>query len=315
LDYDPEAQAPVWIDFLDKVFAGDVEIIAYVQRLLGYCLTGDVSEQILPIFHGSGSNGKSTLLNVILEMLGTDYAIKGSMDLLMVKRSETHPTERADLFGKRLVCCMESEENRRLAESLVKELTGGDRIRARRMREDFWEFKPTHKIILCTNHRPVIRGTDHAMWRRLALVPFDVKFWDPDKGETGPEELRMDKQMERKLRRELPGIQAWCVEGCLAWRKDGLRMPHKVLEATHGYRQEQDTLGSFLAECCDRLPQAWAAASALYERYQEWCQKNGEKDVCNQTRLALALKERGFTNKKNSKGYMAWLGLKLRDKD
>src|SRR5262249_33973270 len=148
--------------------AGNEPLIRFVQRALGYCLTGSVQEQILLIFWGSGSNGKSLLLNVILDLLGDDYAIKAPPDFLMVKTG-AHPTERADLFGKRRVVAVETEAGARLAEALVKDLTGGDLIRARRMREDFWQCAPTHKLILCTNHKPKIRGTDPAIWRRPRL--------------------------------------------------------------------------------------------------------------------------------------------------
>src|SRR5262249_46370128 len=157
------------------------------QRLCGYCLTGDVSEQILPILHGPGQNGKSTILGSLLAMVGLDYGMKAMPDLLMAKRHETHPTDRADLFGKRLVGAIEKAEGRRLDETMVKELTGGDKIRARRMREDSWEFDPTHKIMLCTNHRPVIKGTDAAIWRRPKLIPFNVTIPDAERDKALPE--------------------------------------------------------------------------------------------------------------------------------
>ena len=174
----------------------------YLQRFVGYCLTSIVSEQCLWIFWGSGANGKSTLLNIVLEMLGTDYAMKAPVDFLM-RKSGSHPTEKADLFRKRLVACVETGEGKQLDEVLVKELTGGDRIRARRMNEDFWEFTATHKAILCTNHKPVIKGTYNAMWRRLSLIPFTVCIPDD----------QQDKHLLDKLRRELPGILAWAVRG------------------------------------------------------------------------------------------------------
>jgi putative DNA primase/helicase len=284
IEYHPKAIAPLWEAFLQTIFAGKAELIGYVQRLLGHCLTGDVSEQILSIFWGTGANGKSTLLNIILAMLGPDYAIKAAADLLMTKRGETHPTERADLFGKRFVVCIETEENRRLAESLVKDLTGGDRQRARRMREDFWEFDPTHKVILCTNHKPVIRGTDHAMWRRIHLVPFTVTI----------AKEKQDKKLVDKLKQELPGILAWCVQGCLEWQRNGLGMPEEVMAATTEYRNDQDVLGAFLSECCLVGPDYRAMARMLYAKYKEWCEENGEKNPATQKQFGTALTERGF---------------------
>ncbi len=298
VSYDPDAKPMLWYEFLTKIFAGRSKLIHYIQRLLGYCLTGDVSEQILPIFWGSGANGKSTLLNVILDMLGQDYAIKAASDLLMTKHNDTHPTEKADLFGRRLVACVETDENRRLAETLVKDLTGGDRVRARRMREDFWEFAPTHKPILCTNHRPVIRGTDHAIWRRIRLVPFTVVI----------PEAEQDKQLPEKLRAELPGILAWCVAGCMEWQREGLGTPEEVKTATAEYRSEQDILGEFIQECCLVHREARTRAGAIYQAYQAWCKRTGEQET-SKSMFGRSLEERGFTSDRGTGGVRLWLGI------
>jgi putative DNA primase/helicase len=283
IPHDPKAVAPTWDQFLQTIFADKTELVSYIQRFLGYCLTGDVSEHILPLFWGTGANGKSTLLNIILAMLGSDYAIKAASDLLMMKR-DTHPTERADLFGKRFVVCIESDENRRFAESLVKDLTGGDRQRARRMREDFWEFAPTHKVILCTNHKPIIRGTDIAIWRRIRLIPFTV---------TIPCE-QQDKRLGDKLKQELPGILAWCVRGCQEWQREGLGMPAEVTTATAVYRSDEDILGAFLSECCVRGADCRISARKLYACYTDWCEANGEKCPVTQKQFGTTLTERGF---------------------
>jgi putative DNA primase/helicase len=232
--FDRHAECPVWESMLAKVLGSNAALIGFLQRIVGYSLTGVVHEQVLPIFHGKGSNGKSTVLNVLLSMLGTDYAMKAQPDLLMARRGEQHPTALADLFGKRLVVANETGEGHRLNESLVKELTGSDKIRARRMREDYWEFSPTHKIILSTNHRPEVRGTDHAIWRRIRLIPFDVTIPDDEQ----------DARLPEKLAAELPGILAWCVRGCLAWLEIGLNPPDPVSRATDGYRREQDSIGA-----------------------------------------------------------------------
>ena len=202
VSYDPAAQCPLWMRFLDRIMAGDQALIGYLQRVVGYCLTGDVREQLLWFLHGSGANGKSTFLRVLLDILG-DYAIQAVSELLMVKAHESHPTERADLFGRRLVCTIETEEGKRMAEALMKQLTGGDKIKARKLYQDFFAFNPTHKILLAANHKPIFRGTDHAVWRRIKLVPFAV---------TIPETER-DKALPEKLKRELPGILAWAVAG------------------------------------------------------------------------------------------------------
>lgn len=287
--YSPRAEAPLFHQFLRDIFDENVQIIAYLHKLLGYCLTGDVSEQILPLFWGTGANGKSTLLNVILAMLGADYGIKGAPDLLMAKRGESHPTERADLFGRRFVVCIETEENRRLAESLAKDLTGGDRQRARRMREDFWEYEPTHKIVICTNHKPIISGTDTAIWRRLRLVPFVVTI--PDN--------RRDTKLLDKLKGELPGVLAWCVRGCREWQRDGLGLPEEVKVATAAYRTDQDILGVFVEERCFVNREARTKAADLYAAYCAWCKMGGETQT-TQRAFGTAMTERGFDRYQNN---------------
>ena len=166
--------------------------------------------------------------------------MKATADLLLMKRDTDHPTALTDLHGKRLVACIETDDGRRLAEALVKELTGGDPIRARRMREDFWQFMPTHKVVLACNHRPTVRGTDHAIWRRLKLVPFNVVI--PPK--------ERDKQLPAKLREELPGILAWAVRGCLDWQQHGLGEPKAIIDATADYQTTEDMLLNFIDECC-----------------------------------------------------------------
>lgn len=282
VEYDPAATAPTWLEFLNRIFAGDRDLIAYMRRFCGYALTGDVSEQVLPIFYGTGANGKSTLIETMMALLGADYSAKAPRDLLLANRNN-HPTELTILHGRRLVVCTETEDGCRVAESQVKELTGGDTISARRMREDFWQFKPTHKVVLVANHKPAVRGTDHAIWRRLALVPFTVTI--------PPEE--QDRRLLEKLRRELPGVLRWCVAGCLLWKGNGLGRPQAVERATAGYRTEQDVLGGFLAECCVLDPGARASAKALLDGYRDW---SGDKAM-NARRLGQALNERGLSSK------------------
>ncbi|MGH7378091.1 MAG: DNA primase family protein, partial [Candidatus Methylomirabilales bacterium] len=187
VDYDPGAKAPTWTAFLDHIMAGNREVIEYLQRAVGHALTGDVREQVLQFLHGTGANGKTTFLNAILDAVG-DYGKQAAPELLTIKYGTEHPTGLADLRGCRFVASIEVEEGKRLAEVLVKQLTGGDRLKARFMRENFFEFTPTHKIFLAVNHKPVIRGTDHAIWRRIRLVPFTVTIPDAeqDKAATAP---------------------------------------------------------------------------------------------------------------------------------
>ncbi|WP_169979893.1 DNA primase family protein [Tautonia rosea] len=300
VEYDPDAECPLWEATLERVFNGDETLIGYWQRLCGYVITGDVSEQALPILYGTGANGKSTLLNVLLDLLGPDYSMKAPPDFIMARRQSVHPTERADLFGRRLVVAIETSEGGRMDETLVKELTGSDKIRARRMREDFWEFSPTHKLMLCTNHKPEIRGTDHAIWRRLKLVPFLVRI----------PEGEQDRALPLKLSKELPGILAWCVRGCLLWQEHGLAPPDAVTEATTAYRAEQDVLGSFLDDECVINGQAKARASQLWTRYEEWAKRNGEDALGTQRKFGQAMTERGFERFKNNGAWYRGVGLR-----
>lgn len=302
VEFDPDALCPLWEAVCRRVFAGNAALIAYWQRLCGLALTGSVAEQILPILYGTGANGKSTMLNVLLDMLGEDYAMKAPPDLLMARRNEGHPTERADLFGRRLVVAIETGEGARINETLIKELTGGDKIRARRMREDFWEFHPTHKILLCTNHKPIVRGTDHAIWRRFMLIPFTVKIPDDEQ----------DKALLEKLRRELPGILAWSARGCLAWQEIGLNPPPDVTEATRTYRDEEDVLGGFLAEECVVNPdnrELKARAGQLYDRFKAWTERSGETAI-SQKRFGAAMTERGHERYTDNGTWYRGIGLR-----
>jgi putative DNA primase/helicase len=302
VEYDAEAEAPIFEAFLERVLPSEA-LRGFVQRVFGYAALGVVTEEILVIFHGTGDNGKTTLMNVILEALG-DYAIQAARDLLLAKRG-THPTELTDLFGTRLVACTETDDGRRLAEALVKQLTGRERIRARGMREDFWEFDPTHTVFLSTNHKPEIRGTDHAIWRRIKLVPFEVRIPDDEK----------DKELSEKLREELPGILAWIVRGCLDYQELGLGEPDQVEKATAGYRAEMDVLAAFIEDRCVLQAGAETPATPLYKAYREWCEEAGEQPE-KQTAFGRRLGERGdltgfsYTQGPH-KGRKGWRGIGL----
>jgi putative DNA primase/helicase len=259
VEYDPGARCPLWLSCLDTWMDGRTGLIDYLQRVTGYALTGDVGEQCLWFFHGGGQNGKTVYLRTILEMLG-DYAVTGVDDLLLQKRHQSHPTERASLFGRRFVVTIEQDQGRKLAEALMKSLTGGDKITARRMREDFWDFGPTHKIFLAANHKPEIQGQDLGTWRRIKLVPWDRKI----------AEDRKDTNLLVKLKAEWPGILAWAVRGCLAWQRDGLQEPPEVTDATAAYRAEQNLLGEFLTERCTINRELRVRAGVLHDAYEKW---------------------------------------------
>lgn len=295
--YDPTAPAPAFHQFLERV-QPDPDMRAFLARLLGYALIGTVNEHVLPIFYGAGANGKSTLLDVVLDALG-DYAATADPGLLL-ERGEVHPTGAADLLGRRLVVGHETDQGRRLAEGTVKRLTGGDKIKARRMREDFWEFTPSHLLIMLTNHRPTVRGDDEGIWRRLRLVPFEVQI---------PPQER-DPLLSERLAAEVDGILAWMVAGLTAWREQGLSEPAGVQDATADYRAESDVFGSFLEQQCHIGPHYWVYASDLFSAWTQHC-KAENVDAGSQTAFGKRLTERGFESAKRSRAI--WRGLALMD--
>jgi P4 family phage/plasmid primase-like protien len=276
VEYHPDATCPLW-DRTLELFLPDAGVREYFNRLCGLAMTGVIRDHLLPVLWGRGSNGKSTILLALQDVFGSDYAMKAAAELLMFQKNPGSTTERMTLFRKRLVVAIETEEGRRLNETMVKELTGGDPIRGRRMREDDWQFDPTHTVFLATNHKPVIRGTDWGLWRRTKLVPFTVTVPDRTADKTVPERLRGERE----------GILAWCVRGCLAWVEKGLQEPESVIQATQSYRDEQDILGAFLNEHTISNPKGKVQASALYERYKVWADASSEFKV-SLTRMAQA---------------------------
>ncbi|PYR33175.1 MAG: hypothetical protein DMF90_21760, partial [Acidobacteria bacterium] len=298
VDCQAGAACPTFEAFLDRIFAGDRDLIGFVQRAAGYSLTGDVSERVLFILHGIGANGKTTLQEVLRAACG-DYAMRTPTETLLVKREGGIPNDVARLVGARFVTASEADDGKRMAEALVKDMTGGDTITARFMRAEFFEFRPQFKVWLATNHKPVIRGTDKGIWDRIRLVPFNVRIPDAEQ----------DKQLLAKLRDELPGILRWAIEGCLAWQREGLGAPQAVKAATEDYRQEMDVLGRFIEESCLVDSSATVKSSALYEAYKKWCEANREFAV-TQKAFSLRLVERGFTKTHHETGWW-WYGIGL----
>ena len=281
--FDPRAICPVFETFLSRVVP-DAELRSYLQRRSGYALTGDVSEQDLLFLHGGGSNGKTTFVNALMDVLGLDYAQQAAPGLLLQKRGETHPTEVADLDGARLIVSSEIDDGRALAEGLVKQLTGGDRLKARRMRQDFYEFEPTFKLVLLANHKPNVRGTDWAIWRRIKLVPFDQTIANSEK----------DPHLRDRLRAEAPGILNWMIAGCLDWQRNGMREPRVVTEATSEYRIESDPLARFFAEECHLADHCTVQANSLYQAYKNWAelQGMGQREVMTSTAFGKRMGQR-----------------------
>lgn len=277
--YDATAEAPTWDAFLQQII-GNPAIIGFLQRAVGYALTASVQEQCFFFLHGSGANGKSTFLDVLLEILG-DYANQMPPGLLLKRFTDHHPTELSTLFGRRFTVTHEVGQNRALAEEMVKQITGGDMISTRRMKEDFWTFKPTHKIFLAANHKPRIGGTDYAIWRRVRMVPFNVCI---------PKE-QQDQELPVKLLAERSGIFRWAVDGCLEWQHSGLQTPPEVEAATAQYRAEQDELGAWRRERVV-LGEGEATAKELYEDYCAFAAEQGDKAI-SQRAFSSALTEWG----------------------
>jgi putative DNA primase/helicase len=299
----PGEDAPNFRRFLDEVFEGDDDLIGFVQRFFGYCLTGDVSEQLMMFALGSGANGKSTLLGAVRHVLG-DYAINVDPAIVTVGTHEQHPTAMTDLRGARLATTIETEQGQYLAEAKLKMLTGGDPVTARRMRQDFFTFAPSHKLVLAGNHRPRVRGTDYAIWRRIALVPFDVQF----------PSSRQDPHLAEKLRLEATGILAWMVEGCLEWQNlNHLGVPDRVKAATEQYRIDEDHIGRFLGEMCRVGPKLTLAAQDLRSAYVQWCSEAGEQPWSAKA-VGSELSHRGFESAQVGRARTrTWTGLELAD--
>ena len=290
-EYHPGAACPLWEAFISGVLAGNSVLIEYLQQICGISLTGHVVEQILPILHGKGANGKSTFITAMMGMMGPDYAIKAPPRLLMRRSAESHPTELAVLHGKRLAVAVETEENAKLNETMVKELTGSDPITARRMKEDFWMFWPTHKVWMVTNHMPRIEGQDHAIWRRIKKIPFDVII----------PEARQDADLSRKLEREHEGILAWCVRGCLDWQRTGrLVTPSEVESATSEYKKNEDIIQAFFDEWCfiSDQPGIMVRASELHRYYTQYCLRCNETPM-SMMRFGMTITDRGFKKHEN----------------
>jgi P4 family phage/plasmid primase-like protien len=302
----PDAKAPRWEQFLWEVFKGDEGVIAFVQRLLGYCLTGDVREQVLPIFWGDGSNGKSKLIGAVMHTMGDDYSGTTPKKFLAEKKYDGHPTEMATLYGKRLIVDMEMSSQMKLDEELVKRLTGGDKIMCRRMNENFWTYEPTHKLILGTNYMPRVQGTDHAIWRRLKKVPFLQRFRKPE-DEPKEGDIDADLDIEAKLKSEAPGILQWMIRGCLEWRRVGLGEPPAVREATKEFKNEQSFVRRFLAEVFERMHGGKVQKARVRHLWDLWRRAEGAAEMTKNA-FARELTSAGVTY--DTKGN--FLGLRER---
>lgn len=267
ISMDAQADTPIWSKFISQVFSDNAEMIEFTQRLCGYCLTGERREQKVFFAHGHGSNGKSTLLDILMWMMGS-YALKLPTTVLMSSKHDRHPTELAQLKGKRLAVSNELEEGAFWAEARIKELTGDETITARYMRQDNFSFDITHKHLIAGNHKPRLKGGDPAMARRMVLMPFEQKF----------EGSAKDHKLPEKLKAEAPGILAWAVRGAVKWYADGLAIPSRVEAVSKDYMSEHDDISMWIEECCETMSHLKARSSDLYASFRRWKQSRGEHE-------------------------------------
>lgn len=305
--FDPDAVCPQWDSFVSWATRGNVELAEYLQKAVGYSLTGSTEEQVLFFLSGSGGNGKGVFTSLVQSLMG-EYSISVAKDLLLARKDDKHPTSMADLKGARLAFCQEVPKESAWDENLLKALTGSDLITARRMHQDNFTFEPSHVFWICANDRPKVRGTDEGIWRRLRLIPFDVR---PEK---------VDTKLAEKLTKELPGILNWAIRGCLAWQRDGLTAPAIVQDETKKYRDEEDLLGRFLSESGYVKPHVAAVGEkgtgvqkgALYAAFVSWLMIEGERHTWSTQEFTAQMKRKGYTEGKtkeaNSK--RTWHGLR-----
>lgn len=282
----PGGDCKLWISFLDRITDAQPELQQFIQRMCGYALTGVTREHALFFLYGTGATGKSVFINTISGVMG-DYARTAPIEAFIASTNEHHPTDLAGLQGARLVSAVETEDGRRWAESKLKALTGGDRIAARFMRQDFFEFLPQFKLVIAGNHKPGLRTVDEAMRRRFNLLPFVV---------TIPASER-DAELAEKLQGEWGGILQWAIDGCLAWQSEGLHAPATVRDATASYLAAEDVLARWLEDCCIKRPACWSSATALFQSWREWCDQNQEY-AGSQNRFSENLESRGFAQQR-----------------
>jgi len=298
VEYTDKIDCPGWLEFLDEIFGYDQELINFIQKAIGYSLTGSTREQSMFILFGNGRNGKSVFLDIINDVLGS-YATNIQPQTIMVKQQTSGAnSDIARLKGARLVTTTEPNEGVRLDEGLIKQLTGGDKVTARHLYGSEFEFDPEFKIWMATNHKPIIRGTDDGIWRRLKLIPFQVQI--PDH--------KVDKNLKYKLRNELTAILNWAVEGALKWQKEGLKDPTAIRRASDEYRSEMDVTTAFVQECCSVGTNNAATAKELYQAYKEWANDNGQH-VMNNTKFGREMGNK--FNKYKSGGIIQYTGLSL----
>lgn len=309
VDYDLKAKCPEWDKFLNRIFDEDKSLIEFVQKAIGISLSGFTDEQILLFAYGIGANGKSTFFETIRLLLG-EYAQKAPTEMLLARTYDggTISNDQARLKGARFVVAAELPSGKRLNEQVIKDLTGGDTIAARFLHQEFFEFKPTHKLWIYGNHKPIIRDTDDGIWRRVCLVPFKIQI---PKKEQIPQ-----REILQKFANELSGILNWAIKGWQLYNKNGLNKPESISEATNTYRSDSDVIGSFITECCVIDPSARAILKDLYEEYDMWAQE-GREFILKKREFIKNMMERGFEKQQGAgnKTFMHGVGLLEKPKE
>lgn len=255
----------LWLSFLKTIMNGDEDMVSYLQKVFGYCLVGETKEHQMYFGYGTGANGKGVTLNTIRDLLG-DYGVEAAIETFTINQGERHPTELADLRGARLVTCGETDEGQRWAEARIKMLTGGDPVKARFMRQDFFQFTPQFKLFLAGNHKPKLSNVDEAIERRFRLIPFTYTVPKPER----------DIDLGHKLREEWPQILHWCIEGCIRWQREGLSPPEAVASATKSYLSQEDAITAWYNEQLLAAEKGFEYAEDLYQSWKRWAQSNGE---------------------------------------
>lgn len=301
--YDLTCPTPLFTKFIREVVCGDVELLDYIQKIIGYGLTGKISEQELYFWVGKGANGKSTLLGILLAMMG-DYAQSTRAKTFAKKPSSAVENDLAALCGARMVATSELDAGTVFSDSIIKSLTGDDAISARFLFKEYFQYIPSYKIIIAANHKPTIYDTSYAMWRRIRVIPFDY---------TASEEEKDIYLKDKIIANELPGVLAWAVEGCLKYQREGLIPPSSVLAATERFKEESNPMGIFLMDCCVIGEEQSAYNKILRNRYTDWCKKMACQPI-SQAQFSEALEALGFAKKRGgTHGEYVWYGVGLRN--
>ncbi|PFK15460.1 hypothetical protein COI98_19090 [Bacillus cereus] len=309
IEYKKEEDCQNWKAFLESIFKDvegdtDYELIDFIQKAIGYSLTSDISEQVMFFLYGGGRNGKSTFINTIKNVLG-DYAKQTNSDTFIKKKHDSGANnDIARLAGARFVSAVESEDGQQLSEALVKQITGGEPISARFLRQEFFEFTPEFKVFFTTNHKPIIKGIDEGIWRRVRMVPFTVTI----------AKEKMDRKLPEKLSMEMPGILNWAIQGCLKWQREGLGEPKSIRVATNSYKEEMDIIEPFILDMCFLNPLAKIEAKELYTAYSRWCEDEGEIALKNRTFYRL-LENKNIYKKRGAKNKVFLNGIGLQKED